>query len=91
MAREEDDNYISVGGWMWIMFVTALPCIGLIMMIVWAFAGNNQTRKNYFRAIFAWFVIALIVVAIIALATESPEIQKWLQSWSTKPASSPAR
>jgi len=84
MARNEDDNYISVGGWMWIMFVIALPCIGLIMMIVWAFAGNNQTRKNYFRAIFAWFFLLLALMLVIALLGQFPEVLKTIEQWLPK-------
>jgi ATP/ADP translocase len=87
--REEDDNFISVGGWMWIMFVTALPCIGLVMMIVWAFVGNNQTRKNYFRAIFMWFFVLVALFGILALLSGVPEVQKFLDGWkSTSPPAS---
>jgi hypothetical protein len=57
MNNDRGSNYISVGSWMWMMFVTAIPIVGFIMMIVWAFAGENESRKNYFRAIFAWFFI----------------------------------
>jgi len=84
MARQEDDDYISVGGWMWILFVTALPCIGLIMMIVWAFTGNNQTRKNYFRAIFAWFFLLLVLMLALALLGQFPEAVKTIEQWLPK-------
>ena len=84
MARDEDDNYISVGGWMWILFITALPCIGLVMMIIWAFAGNNQTRKNYFRAIFAWFFLLLALMLVIALLGQFPEVLKTIEQWLPK-------
>ena len=57
MSEEQDKNYVSVGFWMFAMFVMTLPCIGLIMIIVWAFVGDNESRKNYFRAILAWFAL----------------------------------
>jgi hypothetical protein len=30
-------------------------CIGLIMIFVWALTGDNESRKNYYRALLAWF------------------------------------
>ena len=54
MNTVRDNNYISVGSWMFMMFVTAIPVIGLIMLLVWAFVGDNESRKNYYRAILAW-------------------------------------
>ena len=45
MAKGNDRNYVSVWFWMFAMFVTALPCIGLIMIIVWAFAGRMSRGR----------------------------------------------
>ena len=59
--NEDDKNYVSIGSWMGMMFVSAIPIVGLIMMLVWAFTGENESRKNYFRAIICW---ALILVAL---------------------------
>jgi hypothetical protein len=83
MKNENDSNYISVGSWMGMMFVTAIPIIGLIMILVWAFIGENQSRKNYYRAILAWFlVLVLLLVGLIvvgALLGNWPVIQKHFQ------------
>lgn len=80
MNRNRDDNYVSVGSWMWMMFVTAIPIIGLIMILVWAFTGENETRKNYFRAILMWFVLSIVlvvgVIAVMALVGQWPNLQK---------------
>jgi hypothetical protein len=83
MSKDRDSNYISVGRWMWIMFVTAIPIIGFIMMIVWAFAGENESRKNYFRAIFAWFLIVLALVVGLALLGNLPALEKQIR-WPHK-------
>ncbi len=69
---------------MWMMFVTAIPIIGFIMMIIWAFTGENQSRKNYFRAIFAWLFILIALVVVLALVGSSPAILKQIQSWTHK-------
>jgi heme/copper-type cytochrome/quinol oxidase subunit 2 len=79
MSDESDSNYISVWSWMWMMFVTALPCIGLVMVFVWAFTGNNESRKNYFRAVLAWFVVAFALVVVLALVGQLPQLKQHLQ------------
>ncbi len=84
MNSDRDNNYISVGTWMWMMFVTAIPIIGLIMMVVWAFTGENESRKNYFRAIFAWICIFIALIVVLALLGSLPAIQKQIQSWTHK-------
>lgn len=53
---------------MGMMFVTAIPVVGLLMILVWAFTGENESRKNYFRAILSWIVILVVLsVALIFL------------------------
>lgn len=88
MSNERDSNYISVGAWMWMMFVTAIPVIGWLMVLVWAFTGQNESRKNYYRAILAWILVfvALIVglILIAGLLGNLPAIQKHIQDWTHK-------
>ncbi len=84
MSNDTDRNYISVGSWMWIIFVTALPCIGLIMVIVWAFSGENESRKNYFRAMLVWLLIAIVVGVALGLAGQLPQAQKALEDFRHK-------
>lgn len=80
MANLKSSNTDSVWFWMFALFVTTLPCIGVIMVVYWAFAGDNETRKNYFRAIIAWAVIlTLIWVGVVALGLW-PEIVKAVQA-----------
>jgi len=79
MTNERDQNYISVGSWMWMMFVTALPCIGLLMIFIWAFTGENESRKNYFRAMLAWFGIFVLLGLVVVLLGQVPLIQKAVQ------------
>jgi len=81
MAKSNDKNHVSFWFWMFALFVSALPCIGVIMVIVWAFVGDNESRKNYFRAIIAWFLILAVFWACIMVLGFWPVIQKELQSW----------
>jgi len=67
---------------MFAFLVAALPCIGVVMIIIWAFVGENESRKNYFRAIIAWFLIfAALWGAIMALGFW-PQIQHQIQQWT---------
>ena len=84
MSDEQDKNYVSVGFWMFAMFVMTLPCIGLIMVIVWAFVGDNESRKNYFRAILAWFALFAVLIGVLAMLGQWPQIQKQIQKWTHK-------
>ena len=68
MSNNRDDNYISVGSWMWMMFVAAIPIVGWIMIFIWAFTGDNESRKNYYRAILCWLLIfILLAVGLIVI------------------------
>lgn len=67
MSHDHDRNYISVGQWMLWLLLAAIPCVGLIVVIVMAFAGENESRKNYFRALILWFVILVGVFVLIAV------------------------
>lgn len=59
----------------------AIPCVGLVMIIVWAFWGENESRKNYFRALILLFLIwTLLVVALICLGC-MPAIMEELKHW----------
>lgn len=82
MAKGKDKNYVSFWFWFFAMFAMALPCIGFVMIIVWAFLGENDSRKNYFRALIAWYLILLSLwVGIMALGFW-PLIQTHLQAWA---------
>jgi len=81
MGKGGNKNFVSFWFWFFAIFIMAIPCVGLIMTIVWAFVGDNASRKNYFRALIAWFLIVTALwIGIMALGF-SPLIQKQIQSW----------
>jgi len=65
------------------MFVTAIPLLGLLMILVWAFTGENETRKNYFRAILSWILILMVLgvalVLVVGWLGGGPALQKYIQ------------
>ncbi len=79
MAKGNDRNYVSFWFWMFAMFIMALPCIGFIMIIVWSFVGNNETRKNYFRAVIVWGLIYTVFWICLVVFGYWPAILKQIQ------------
>ena len=82
MARGSDKNYVSFWFWFFALFVAALPCIGLVMILVWAFVGENESRKNYFRALIAWGVLAIVLWLVAAVVLGfAPVMMQQLDRW----------
>ncbi len=79
MHNESDKNYVSVGFWMLALLVLAIPCVGWIMVLVWAFTGENESRKNYFKALLIWFLVIFGLVAALAMMGSLPAVLKQIQ------------
>lgn len=86
MSNGDDRKPVSVLMWMLLIFLAALPCIGPVLIIAFAFVGENETRKNYFRALIVWFLILALFWTGIMLLGFAPaivhHIQIWIESWS---------
>ena len=80
MHNDEDRNYVSVGSWMLLLFVTAIPVVGQIMILVLAFVGENESRKNYYRAILAWMLVLIAAFVFLFLVGSWPDILKRIKS-----------
>lgn len=53
---------ISLGEWIITLIVLAIPLVGLIMMLVWAFSsGTNPNKQNFCRASLLFAVIAIVL------------------------------
>ena len=51
------DKVVSIGSWIGILILTAIPFINLIALLIMAFSSDNENIKNYGKA-------SLIIVAI---------------------------
>lgn len=58
---------LSTIGTMGFLLLTAIPVIGFISLLVYAFGGKNKNRKSLARAILIWTLIILLLVAAAAL------------------------
>jgi hypothetical protein len=65
---------MTVWGWVWTLIVLALPCIGFIMTLVWAFVDGNQSRQNFCRANLVLLALALVLYLILILFGFGPAI-----------------
>lgn len=84
MNDDYDRNYVSVGMWMLIILITAIPIVGVVVILLGAFIGENESRKNYFRAILAWVGVVISLIFILALLGNGPDIMKHIHSWTHK-------
>lgn len=70
MEKFEDNNQkpMSVKDWLITLLITAIPLVGLIMLFVYAFGGNeNENRQNWAKAqlLLAAIIIGLLIVFFI--------------------------
>lgn len=57
---------MTLGDWMITILLTAIPCVGLIMLLLWAFGSNTlTTKKNYAKAMLIYMVIAIVLYVIV--------------------------
>ena len=62
---------LSVKEWFVTLFITYIPLVGLIMLLVWAFdSSTNINKKNFAKASLIWMLIgiALAILFLIAFA-----------------------
>lgn len=64
MAKK-DKNYVSIWFWMLACIVMGIPILNVIMICIWAFTGENESRKNYFKASIILFLIGLIFTIML--------------------------
>jgi len=60
----EREPEMSVGDWIITILLMIIPCVGLIMLIVWAASNENKTRRNFARA-YLIFIAAAFVLSIL--------------------------
>ncbi len=69
---ESVSTELTIGNWILNIFLTSIPLVGLILMIVWATDKSNINRKNWAVARLIWAgiisVLSIIIGLIVALA-----------------------
>lgn len=60
---------ISMWGYFGYELLFAIPCVGFILLLVFAFGGtSNQNVKNFARSYFCLLIVMAVLIAIIAIA-----------------------
>ena len=60
-----DQKPLSMGEWILTILVMMIPCVGLILYLIWAFGKTgNVNRRNYCRA----YLIIYVVILAISIA-----------------------
>lgn len=58
----KNEEVMSVGQWIGVLFILAIPIVGIIMYLVWAFSDStNENLRNFCKAS---LLITLIVVGL---------------------------
>lgn len=68
-GRPPASEEMTVGAWMLTLFICFIPLVGFIMTLVWAFgSGVPAAKRNYFRAMLIYMVIALVASVVFGIA-----------------------
>lgn len=64
-----DPKYRPLGAWAYFGYslLFALPIVGFICLIVFAFNSGNIIRRSYARSFFCGLLIAAIIIGVIAI------------------------
>jgi len=65
----QNDQTITLGNWMLTLFLTFIPIVNIIMLIVWAVSSTTPPSKaNWARAALLWmgiFIVLSILLTVI--------------------------
>lgn len=78
---EDYDKAYSVGGFIGTFIVGAIPLVGLICYLVWAFSKKtNLSKRNYCRAVLllALIFVLLLVIAVVVLMALDVDLMKYI-------------
>ena len=65
-APTEMEEPVGIGEWVGLLAIASfIPCIGFILILVWAFSGSEKKSKSNFCK--AYLIIALIRFALLVL------------------------
>lgn len=61
------DEVMSVGKWIGVMFILAIPIVNIIMYVIWAFSSNtNPNLSNFCKATLLLGLISVFIAFAFA-------------------------
>lgn len=62
---DPNKSVMTMGEWLITLLIMLVPCVNIIMMLVWAFGNGNENRKNFCRASLIMQVILSVLGFIL--------------------------
>ena len=85
MAKGRDKTSVSIWFWLLSMVVMAIPLVNIIMTLVWAFTGTNDSRKNYFKALIIMFCVMMGLMICLFTLGMSPLLLEKIREVTSAP------
>lgn len=64
----ELEEPVSFGEWMVTMLVMCIPCVNIVMVLVWAFgSGTKKSKSNYCKATIVWSLIMVVLSFVMTI------------------------
>jgi purine-cytosine permease-like protein len=68
MENTTNQAPLKTGEWILTLLITAIPLIGIIMLLVWAFGSNmNENKANWAKAMLIWIAIVIGIYILLGL------------------------
>lgn len=71
---------LKLGDWIVTLLLQMIPCVGTIMLFVWAFGKGDISRKRYAQATLI-FALVVFVLYLIILIVAGASILRFIQNF----------
>jgi hypothetical protein len=62
-----DQNVMSFKDWIITLLLSAIPCVNIILLIIWAVATTgNENRRNYARAMLIIMAVTMVLSFVLS-------------------------
>lgn len=66
----QPNNDTGLGAWMLTIFLTSLPIVGVVMLLIWSFgSGTSPAKSNWAKATLLWALIAIGIYLLLIVLT----------------------
>lgn len=66
----QPNNDTSLGAWMLTIFLTSLPIVGVVMLLIWSFgSGTSPAKSNWAKATLLWALIVIGIYVLVIVVT----------------------
>ena len=63
-----NQEHTSTGSWFLTIFLTSIPLVNFILLLVWAFSHSTPlSKRNWARAMLIWMLVAFVLLFLMAI------------------------